>query len=82
MKTTPQKRGGGRMKGRKAIMFCLWRFRPSKHEALKSMVGLFFDGLFWVVVLFFVWFFFPPPSIRDSTECLSFEKSWEGNSLV
>ena len=39
------------------------------------MVGLFFGGLFWVG--------FPPhhpffPSIRDSTECLSFEKSWEG----
>lgn len=38
------------------------------------MVGLGFGGLFRVGGFFFPFFL----SIRDSIECLSFEKSWEG----
>lgn len=38
------------MRGKKAIMFSLWHFGPSKRKALKSMLGLGFKGLFWDVV--------------------------------
>lgn len=68
--TTPQKEGGGRMRGRKAIMFSPWNFGPSKHKAVKSMLGLGFDGLFWDLVHPSAPFF-----PRDSMGCQNFEKS-------
>lgn len=66
------------MRGRKDIMFSLWHFGPSKHRALKSMLGLGFDGLFWDVVHPSAFF---SPNIRDSMGCQNFEKSWKGKLI-
>lgn len=49
-----RREGGGRTRGRKAVMFCLWRFWPSKHKALKCMLG-------WVLMVCFGMWFIPLP---------------------
>lgn len=71
MKTTPQKIWGRENERKKSYYVLPVVLLTKQNKALTSMVGLFFGGLFGVGWVLF-------PSIRSSTKCLSFEKSWEG----
>lgn len=73
-----RREGGGRRRGRKAVMFCLWHFWPSKHKAQKCMLGLGFDGLFWDVVHPSAFF---SPHVRDTMGHQNFEKLWKGKLI-
>lgn len=63
------------MKGRKALMSVAFLTKQTQGTEIHGGIVFWWFVLGWVLGFGFFFFF---PSVRESTECLSFEKSWEG----